>query len=372
MRITELLEYSNDMKNDTLPSLDNYIRLFSFYGSIPFVFSHQFVEAASGLGYLAYGDEHSWISYMLKSASERAGQDGLGFYGNKEKYLRSRDGLYRAFEDAKRECEIVFASAFVSREHIERIRALFKEYRFFYTRTEFFYTDKAFELKDTSPDIASNFKSFDKLKLDGRQYLNELFLLPGSYLARLLRKLETQFFLPAKRLEFYSMAELVGLFEGNQLSDREVENRKAYLMYAEKDELKVFTGDTARDAIRAYSVPRVGTIVTGKTASKGKASGRARVIKVDISRYAEVARSIQDMQQGEILVAETTEPSVILACKKAAAIITNQGGMMSHAAIISRELRIPCIIGASNATDLIATGDYLEVDADAGVVTITK
>jgi len=93
---------------------------------------------------------------------------------------------------------------------------------------------------------------------------------------------------------------------------------------------------------------------------------------VDISRYAEVARSIQDMQQGEILVAETTEPSVILACKKAAAIITNQGGMMSHAAIISRELRIPCIIGASNATDLIATGDYLEVDADAGVVTITK
>ena len=76
------------------------------------------------------------------------------------------------------------------------------------------------------------------------------------------------------------------------------------------------------------------------------------------------------MQKGDILIAETTSPEVMPACSKAAAIVTNQGGLMSHAAIVSRELNIPCIVATENATSIFRTGDQVEVDANKGVVKI--
>jgi len=79
------------------------------------------------------------------------------------------------------------------------------------------------------------------------------------------------------------------------------------------------------------------------------------------------------MQNGEILIAETTAPEIIVACKKAAAIVTNQGGLLSHAAIVSRELGIPCIINTDKNVVLnIHTGDLIEVDANQGTVKILK
>lgn len=73
------------------------------------------------------------------------------------------------------------------------------------------------------------------------------------------------------------------------------------------------------------------------------------------------------MQQGDVLVAQTTAPELILACRKAGAIVTDIGGMMSHAAIISREFGIPCIVGTKNATKVFKDGDLLEVNAEVGI-----
>ena len=78
------------------------------------------------------------------------------------------------------------------------------------------------------------------------------------------------------------------------------------------------------------------------------------------------------MDKGDILIAETTSPEIMSACKKAAAIVTNQGGMLSHAAIVSRELGIPCIVGTENAVEMINDGDFVEVNADKGIVKIVK
>jgi pyruvate,water dikinase len=58
--------------------------------------------------------------------------------------------------------------------------------------------------------------------------------------------------------------------------------------------------------------------------------------------------------------------------KKAAAIVTNTGGITCHAAIVSRELGIPCVVGTKRATDVIQDGDFVEVDATAGIVKIIK
>ena len=67
-----------------------------------------------------------------------------------------------------------------------------------------------------------------------------------------------------------------------------------------------------------------------------------------------------------------TRPEFVPLMKKALAVVTDEGGITCHAAIVSRELRIPCITGTKNATRILKDGDLIEVDADNGVVKIIK
>jgi pyruvate,water dikinase len=85
-----------------------------------------------------------------------------------------------------------------------------------------------------------------------------------------------------------------------------------------------------------------------------------------------IRKQIEEMQEGEILVAITTGPELIDACKKAAAIITDIGGMLSHAAITAREFNIPCIGDTQYASKILKTGDMVEVDAEKGIVRVIK
>ena len=78
------------------------------------------------------------------------------------------------------------------------------------------------------------------------------------------------------------------------------------------------------------------------------------------------------MRKGDVLVATMTKPDCVGAMKKAAAIITDEGGITCHAAIVARELGIPCIIGTKIATQVLRDGDEVEVDANKGTVTILK
>ncbi|MEO6077346.1 MAG: PEP-utilizing enzyme, partial [Candidatus Andersenbacteria bacterium] len=74
-------------------------------------------------------------------------------------------------------------------------------------------------------------------------------------------------------------------------------------------------------------------------------------------------------QEGEILVTTMTRPEFVPLMRRAAAIVTDEGGLTSHAAIIARELQKPCVIGTKNATKILQTGDEVEVDASTGIVT---
>ena len=74
------------------------------------------------------------------------------------------------------------------------------------------------------------------------------------------------------------------------------------------------------------------------------------------------------VEQGDILVAPMTTPWYLPAIKKAVAIITDEGGITCHAAIVSRELGVPCIIGTKIATKVLKDGDFVEVNAHKGVV----
>lgn len=98
----------------------------------------------------------------------------------------------------------------------------------------------------------------------------------------------------------------------------------------------------------------------GTPASKGFAKGNVRLVLLK--------KQISELREGEILVTEMTTPEFVPAMKKAAAIVTDEGGITSHAAIISRELKKPCIIGTKIATKVLKDGDFVEVDAEKGIV----
>lgn len=124
----------------------------------------------------------------------------------------------------------------------------------------------------------------------------------------------------------------------------------------------------------AYEVKKIISIVVenekshdkivGLVVSKGKAKGRVVIVHSK--------RDLQKVQKGDILVAKITMPDYTPAMKKASGFVTEEGGITSHAAIISREFKKPCIVGTGNCTRVLKDGDIVEVDANKGIVKILK
>jgi phosphohistidine swiveling domain-containing protein len=104
--------------------------------------------------------------------------------------------------------------------------------------------------------------------------------------------------------------------------------------------------------------------IKGEIGNHGKTIGIVKVI-VNVDDF-------HKMEAGDVLVAPMTTPDFVVLMQKASAIITDIGGMLCHAAIVSRELNKPCITGTKIATQALHDGDEVEVDADHGVVKIIK
>jgi pyruvate,water dikinase len=118
----------------------------------------------------------------------------------------------------------------------------------------------------------------------------------------------------------------------------------------------------AAPARKTVKLSEARVLVRGLPASPGVAAGVARVILSPKSQEA------IEFRQGDILVTRMTDPDWVPLMKKAAAIVTDEGGMTSHAAIVSRELGIPCVVGTGNATKVVASGLEITVDGGRGVV----
>jgi pyruvate,water dikinase len=101
-------------------------------------------------------------------------------------------------------------------------------------------------------------------------------------------------------------------------------------------------------------------LLSGLAASAGRASGRVRIL-TSPNQQAE-------FRDGEVLVAEMTSPDWVPAMRRAAALITDGGGVTCHAAIVSRELQVPCVVGTGNATTMLQTGQEVTVDGRTGKV----
>ena len=113
------------------------------------------------------------------------------------------------------------------------------------------------------------------------------------------------------------------------------------------------------DILVSYQLGRRGKVlVTGRSVGEKIATGRVRVIKS--------AQHIGQFQEGEVLVTDKTDPDWQPIMKKAAAIITNRGGRTCHAAIVSRELGLPAIVGTEHGTDALQDGQQVTVSCAEG------
>ena len=101
-------------------------------------------------------------------------------------------------------------------------------------------------------------------------------------------------------------------------------------------------------------------LLSGDKASPGIASGPVKIVPE--------ASQIDKVKSGDVLVAEMTTPDFVPAMKRAVAIVTNRGGRTAHAAIVSRELGIPCVVGVEQATTILTNGQVITVDGSQGKI----
>jgi phosphohistidine swiveling domain-containing protein len=191
----------------------------------------------------------------------------------------------------------------------------------------------------------------------------------------LLERVHGELGIDTAALDAYKIAELRALFEGVRVHPRTIAARqRAYAVYFESGAIRMVTGRTAlayAERVAQIEAARARSAIVGQVANRGKdvrVQGVVRLINVDYGDIERMDTEIAEMRKGEILVSEFTAPELMEACRKARAIITDLGGMLSHAAIVSRELGIPCIVGTQHGSKALTTGDRVTVDLDSGLV----
>lgn len=147
---------------------------------------------------------------------------------------------------------------------------------------------------------------------------------------------------------------LEGHYEKPQDIEFAIENREIYIV-----QTRAIT--TAKNKIERKSEKIKGDVVLeGLAASPGMASGKIKIVK-----------SMDDLpkvQEGDILVTKMTNPDMVVTMQRASGIVTDEGGLTAHAAIVSREMGIPCIVGTGEATTKLKEGEMITVDGYDGKI----
>ncbi len=145
-----------------------------------------------------------------------------------------------------------------------------------------------------------------------------------------------------------------------------IKNRiKGYVLIKKGKNIKIKTEKSKLIAKITISSDKSGEgLIKGVPAFGGKVKGKVKIVKNN--------NDLRKVKKGDIMAAVFTRPHYLSVMKKTKAIITDEGGITSHAAIVAREFKIPCIVGTKIATQALKDGDLVEVDATHGVVNILK
>lgn len=188
-------------------------------------------------------------------------------------------------------------------------------------------------------------------------------LISNYYQFNFLKEAERRSEIPFKLLQYSIYPEYHSILTKKVDTSIFEKRRKICCCIHTQDAYKITDGTDAQYALDFFQEGIEERIeIKGMIASVGIARGRVKkILKI---------HDMANIEKGDILVSSMTRPEMVPAMKYAAAIITDEGGVTSHAAIVSRELGIPCIIGTKIATQILKDGDIVEVDANKGFVRI--
>ncbi|MFH1053970.1 MAG: PEP-utilizing enzyme [Candidatus Woesearchaeota archaeon] len=198
-----------------------------------------------------------------------------------------------------------------------------------------------------------------------RQYSAECFSIPVVRYRELFNETGRELGITYDELIYLTSNEIIDLVEKGKKADIDIIN-------ARKQGYVILNVDGKRDTVSNKKefneffdtfIPKYDktkTELTGRTANNGYAKGKAKIFLKP--------ENMEKMNDGDILVTTMTTPDFVPLMKKAAAIVTDVGGLLSHASIISREMGKPCLIGTNEATKIFKDGDIVEVDANKGIV----
>lgn len=327
--------------------MDNYVRFFETYKA-SFLLESIYVYCYQDLNCFAFKENDNVLIAFSDMDVEKCKSNATYFYKN------NYWSYHKEFNDFLSNSDNL-SNQYVSNKDLKNLIQLFINFLNYYRWTEFFYTDYIFDSIDDKIKT-----SMPKLKNLARQYLNRFFNGTNSYLNQIIKNLDNN------NINFLSVSEILNnVFQIDKIT-KQIRSSN-HLLY-NVDNLSLENSEQYLDI--KNNINKNKNIVKGLVASKGNVEGMAYVLNADFSNYDKLEEIIDDMPYNCILVTETTSPDIIRACHKSIGIITNQGGIASHAAIISRELKIPCIVGTKNATKIIKTGDIIIMNGSTGDVSI--
>ncbi len=172
-------------------------------------------------------------------------------------------------------------------------------------------------------------------------------------------------------LQWCFFDELLSIVSGKKLSEVKIKSRSNNFAIYTEDEKKrreIYGKENIKKLLNTYDKLDIKNIkeIKGLLVSKGNSSfvkGRVMITK-------DPFRDVKKFKKGDILVTGMTSPEYIVVMRKVKAIITDHGGMTCHAAIVSRELGIPCLVDTKVATKVLKNGDEIEIDINKGLIKI--
>lgn len=172
--------------------------------------------------------------------------------------------------------------------------------------------------------------------------------------------------LPVSIFQYATPEELLGCLEGKTPPKLILEKRKrAWVLLAKKGRFNLFAGGEAekiaRKEIGNAKPPTEGPLKGTVAFGSGIEEGVGRVV-------FKVAKAFE-IQESEILITPMTIPEMVPAMVKAKAVITDEGGLSCHAAILARELKVPCLVGTKDATSVFKNGNKIRIDFNTGTAT---
>jgi phosphohistidine swiveling domain-containing protein len=170
-----------------------------------------------------------------------------------------------------------------------------------------------------------------------------------------------------KALEHLTPEEIMAIGKENQLRGKIKRKGNYFYLNLSGQEYLTFQFSIIKRAeklLKTEDSTFAKNFIFGKSNFKGKVRGTVKIV------YAK--KDFKKFNQGDVLVTINSNPFLMPVIKKCSAIVADEGGITCHAAIISRELKIPCIIGTKIATKVFKDGDLVEVDANKGIVKLIK